>query len=306
MIGDATSGEVLGLAIRAFERAQISANLCILMVLLARRPSWRLMGTDTAYRLWLLPVLVAVSCLFPTLAEFERGRALRTDGLADATLDARLAAIWLAGVLVFSALLVRAHLKFHRQVRAGVAGPAAVGFAWQRLVTPKDFRSRFSPAERALILEHEKTHMAQRDPAANLLICLLQAVFWFDPLVHVAAAAARLDQELACDEAVVRGRGGARRLYAETLMKAQLLAPRSPLVCAFIGAKRHPLEVRLAMLAKPRPGLVRHLSGVAIVALAALLIAASVWAGGAEKPTGPTLAKRVSDMASQLLMPAVR
>jgi beta-lactamase regulating signal transducer with metallopeptidase domain len=285
--------ELLSLLVRTLIRAEAAASLCIVLVLVLRAPGRRLLGAGLAYRLWTLPLAAAAASLFPTLAEFRRG-ASALDAPGDPALDARLVAVWVGGALLFALVLAAAEIRFRRRVKAGVAGPAVTGIGWRRLVTPKDFHARFDAGERALILRHERMHMDRRDPEANLLTAVLQALSWFNPLAHLAAAAARLDQELACDEAVVRDRPDLRRGYGETLLKAQLSGPASPFACAFfsraavLGA-RHPLEVRLAMLARPQPGLGRYLSGLAAVGAMALLIAAAVWAGAPERPAGAAL-----------------
>ena len=106
----------------------------------------------------------------------------------------------------------------------------------------------FAPEERALIRAHEWEHIRRNDLGVRNLLALVQCVLWFNPLVHVASAELRLDQELACDEAVVR-RFGRRRLYAETLLKCHAGRP-SPLGCHWLGRGAHPLEARLAALAR--------------------------------------------------------
>lgn len=69
------------------------------------------------------------------------------------------------------------------------------------------------------ILAHEYCHRMQEDNLWTFLRCLLVAVYWFDPLVWVAAFAARQDSELACDEAAVRLLGETQRFaYGRTLL----------------------------------------------------------------------------------------
>ena len=69
------------------------------------------------------------------------------------------------------------------------------------------------------ILAHEYCHRMQGDNLWTFLRCLLVAVYWFDPLVWVAAFAARQDSELACDEAAVRLLGETQRFaYGRTLL----------------------------------------------------------------------------------------
>src|SRR5690606_9610252 len=118
---------------------------------------------------------------------------------------------WLVGAVLGLALLTAAQLRFLARVRERKAGPAVVGFAWPRMVTPADYERRFTPEEREVVRAHERAHIDRQDPRANALAAVLQAVNWFNPLVHLAARHMRLDQELACDAAVVRRFPLARR-----------------------------------------------------------------------------------------------
>jgi beta-lactamase regulating signal transducer with metallopeptidase domain len=126
-----------------------------------------------------------------------------------------------------------------------------VGLISPRIVMPAD-DGRFTPEERDLMRAHEREHVARKDTRAVAFIAALQCACWFNPLVHWAAWLLRLDQELACDAAVVRGRPGARGLYARTLLKTQLAGTPLPIGCYWPSRSRHPLEVRLALL-KPPP-----------------------------------------------------
>src|SRR5690606_182279 len=102
------------------------------------------------------------------------------------------------------------------------AGPALVG-AWRaRIVLPADFERRYDTLERELILAHERVHLARGDAWVNAFVALLRSLNWFNPLVHLAAAKFRLDQELACDAAVIARFPRARRRYADAMLKVQL------------------------------------------------------------------------------------
>ncbi|HET6970332.1 MAG TPA: M56 family metallopeptidase, partial [Phenylobacterium sp.] len=125
-----------------------------------------------------------------------------------------------------------------------------------------------------LIRAHEREHLARHDPRAGALAVALQAVCWFNPFAHVAAHAMRLDQELACDAAVLRRRPRDRALYAKTLLKTQLAAQALPFGCHWPARGPHPLEVRVGLLKAPvrYEGLAGHLlitGGLAIVAFCA-------------------------------------
>ncbi len=73
-----------------------------------------------------------------------------------------------------------------------------------RVIVPIDFEAQFDPKEQAMILAHERTHLAKGHAIINTFMALIKAVHWFNPLVHLAARCARVDQELACDAAVMK------------------------------------------------------------------------------------------------------
>jgi beta-lactamase regulating signal transducer with metallopeptidase domain len=229
-------------AIAALIDANVAASVAILLVAAARVPVRRAYGPETACSLWLLPPLTAAAYVL-----------LRRADLADApapfSSETLILAGWAAGALAVAASLLYAQARFIGEVRARRAGPAVVGLISPRIVLPAD-DGTYSTEERELIRAHEREHVARKDPRAAALAALFQCLCWFNPLVHLAARLLRLDQELACDAAVVRARPTARRLYANTLLKTQLAATPLPFGCYF-GA--HPLEVRVEML-KRKPG----------------------------------------------------
>jgi len=274
-------------------RAQIAAGLAVLAVLLLRGPVRRLAGPSVAYGLWALVPAAAVSSLFPTLAEFLRQdslfaamptragggwlRALSDDGVWRGWAPG-LAAAWFAGAVGLALLFGWGEARFRRLARLGLAGPAVIGIAAPRLVTPHDYTERFTETERGFIRRHERAHMLRQDHLANLMIAVVQVVGWFNPLIHLAAAIARLDQEAACDAQVLEGRPSDRRPYAEALLKAHMQGTRTgALACAWAPTNRHPLELRLRLLARPEPSLRRYVVGVTTVGALAVLAAAAVW-----------------------------
>ncbi len=145
------------------------------------------------------------------------------------------------------------------------------------MVVPSDYAERFTAEERALIRSHERQHMERRDPTTNLLIAFCQAVGWFNPLVHLAAGLARMDQELSIDAKVIAQHPKGRRQYAETLLKAQAHGLNSPLACALALGGKHPLEVRLAMLGVRPISVRRDLFGVTGIGLIAVALAVALW-----------------------------
>jgi beta-lactamase regulating signal transducer with metallopeptidase domain len=117
--------------------------------------------------------------------------------------------------------------------------------------------------------------VARCDPRAGAGAAVLQALCWFNPLVHLGAHLMRLDQELACDAAVLRDRPRDRALYARTLLKTQLAAQPLPFGCYWPSRGQHPLEVRIgALRAAPR---LDGLIGTSLVSTAIVSAAIAAW-----------------------------
>lgn len=263
-------------------RVHAAVSLAILLVLALRPLAGRWFGPSATYRLWVAVPAMALGAVLPSPMVVDQARADWTgvDGVAQliAAPQALLAA-WAVGAAVFVGWAVAAHLRFLREAAAGRAGPAVVGVLRPRVVTPADHGRRFSAEERRLIALHEQAHIERGDTRVNLLILAGQALAWFNPLVHLAAGLARLDQELACDRMVVDRIPALRRLYAGALLKAQFGAVVPPLGCAWPARPGHPLEARLAMIAAagPRFDQRRHIAGSLAIAALSLATALAVW-----------------------------
>jgi len=258
-------------------RANLAASAAIVLVLLLRPVARRLLGPEVAYGLWALVPVAALTSLFPNLSDFRSGQQTGELSIHFAHADLMVAA-FLSGALLLLALFVISELRFRRLARMGRVGPAVVGLNWPSMVVPSDYETRFDEGERALIRLHERTHIDRWHPRDNRLIALHQVLGWFNPLIHLAARCARLDQELACDAVVVAARPKQRRLYAETLLKgSQRTGPWSAFACALTEGGRHPLEVRIASLARRPLTLRQFMIGAAVVGSLAVLSAMGVW-----------------------------
>ena len=103
------------------------------------------------------------------------------------------------------------------------------------------------------VLAHEEAHLRHGDRLWSLVRCLCLIVWWFHPLVWVAASLSRKDCELAADEGAVKSLGEGERLaYGRTLLDivAQRTAPGSLLQTAttmHAGAKS--LKKRIVQIA---------------------------------------------------------
>lgn len=237
----------------AFLKANLVAAAVVLAVAPVRILARRAFGPAAAYQLWALPLIAGFLTFVIDIARPHHNPAIFA-------ISPLFVAAWAMGALALAAVFAIAQTRFQAEVRAGRAGPAVVGFISPVIVMPAD-DGAYTSEERELIRAHEREHVARKDPRSAALAALLQCLCWFNPAVHFAAYLIRLDQELACDAAVIRARPTARALYARTLLKTQLAGSALPLGCYWSPPGQHPLEVRIASIKRAAKGSARSAGG---------------------------------------------
>jgi len=108
--------------------------------------------------------------------------------------------------------------------------PGIFGIAHPVLLWPEGISHRLEEAHLEAILAHEVGHVRRRDNLSAALHMLVEAVFWFYPLVWWLGARLVQERERACDEEVLE-RGGDRQVYAESILKVCEFCLGSPLPC---------------------------------------------------------------------------
>lgn len=294
-----------------------AGSVAILMVRLLRRPLRAAAGARAAYALWTLVPAMALAVLLPAPAPLLASAR----GMLPQQIHAALAAVttpesasyrallidlaltlWLSGAAAMCCWLRVRQRSFLRSLgtltreasglhrSSSVAAPLVIGAWHAKIVVPADFESRYSPAERELILAHEHAHAARHDVAANMLAAFALCLWWFNPLMYRALVWLRADQELACDALVLAGRDGPRQPYAAALLKTQLAAesgPGEPIGCHWHSV--HPLKERISMLKHPLPGPRRRLAGLAFIAALTGAASYATWAGQAAAAEEPSI-----------------
>jgi hypothetical protein len=90
-------------------------------------------------------------------------------------------------------------------IAAEADGPFVCGVVKPAIVLPAEAET-WGAARRQAVLLHELAHIRRRDCRVQLLSQIACVVYWFNPLVWVAARALRIERERACDdEVLVRG-----------------------------------------------------------------------------------------------------
>jgi hypothetical protein len=179
-----------------------------------------------------------------------------------------------------------------REIDAPIA-PMLVGLLRPILLLPRHLRD-FDPAQQRLVVEHELTHIARRDPLWLHASLLLQAMQWFNPLVTSLGKRMAWAQELGCDRSVLQGRPPAqRRAYAAALVTQLRLqcGPGDGSALAFGGSVVDAVAARIGLIRDGVPAMPRAVAGaLAWAALPAVLMAGVM--------LQPALAWRLDSVAS--------
>ena len=161
-------------------------------------------------------------------------------------------------------VLARTSLKIEFPVPvqsvAGLVEPGIFGIIRPVLLLPEGIEERLSPAQMRAILAHELCHVHRRDNLAAAIHMVVQATFWFHPLVWWIGARLIEERERACDEEVLR-MGVTPDVYAAGILTVCRLYVESRLACVsgVTGSNlrrrvesimKSPIAVRLTLLRK--------------------------------------------------------
>ncbi|MGH9575781.1 MAG: M56 family metallopeptidase, partial [Candidatus Acidiferrales bacterium] len=158
-----------------------------------------------------------------------------------------LLALWLAGLATVAFIRFRGWLRIRAAIRASVAaatpekveirvsryhlGPAVVGILRPVLVFPEGITERLTPPELETVLAHELCHVRRRDNLFAAIHLIVEAIFWFHPLVWWISARLVEEREQACDEEVL-SRGSHPEIYADAILNVCKFYVQSPLIFA--------------------------------------------------------------------------
>lgn len=228
-------------------------------------------------------------------------------------LSSYLRPVWLIGTLAALVLLAYTNLSFYAKLRRtrrpiGSTEAGLLAYETDAIASPCLF-GLFRPAiyvraedagRLRHVLAHEDCHFRHLDHIWALLRAACLAVYWWDPLVWLAAALSRTDCELACDEAALSRLGEAERIpYGETLITmaakprpGELLRASSP-----IGSGKRELKARILAIACRG----RRLVVPAVLAVClCLFCAACAFTGGIAEPAEdlPTASDGIGDVST--------
>jgi bla regulator protein BlaR1 len=156
-----------------------------------------------------------------------------------------LLALWLGGFATVAFIRFRGWLKVRAAIRASAAtsisekveicvtpshlGPGVVGILRPVLLFPEGIAERLTPSEMEAVLAHELCHVRRRDNLFAAIHMLVEAAFWFHPLVWWISARLVEEREQACDEEVL-SLGSHPEIYADAILNVCKFYAQSPVI----------------------------------------------------------------------------
>ena len=259
--------------------------------------------------------MVQIAQPFPDTLPFAPSAPRATDWLAIAILG-----VWACGFGAIALVRFRDWLRIRAAVRSstrleipaaievrsfpGRMEPGVVGLLRPVLLLPAGVLERLTPPQLTAVLAHELCHVRRRDNLTAAMHMIVEAVFWFHPLVWWIGARLVEERERACDEEVLR-LGSEPQVYAESILSVCKFYVESPLTCVS-GVTGSDLKKRIQRIMKDRLGLA--LSGwkkllLAMAGVVALAVPVAVGVLTAPSLLAPVRAERRSPLSFQLATP---
>jgi beta-lactamase regulating signal transducer with metallopeptidase domain len=106
--------------------------------------------------------------------------------------------------------------------------------------------ARWSPVRLRAVILHELAHVRRRDALTQLVAELARALYWFNPLMWLAARRLNVEREHACDDAVLNAGTRASDYASELLdLVRSLRATRATALAAIAMARPAQLKLRV-------------------------------------------------------------
>jgi beta-lactamase regulating signal transducer with metallopeptidase domain len=174
-------------------------------------------------------------------------------------------------------------------------GPGLFGIFQPVLLLPQGIAAHLTQREMRAILDHELCHLERNDNLTAAIHMIVEALFWFHPLVWWLGARLIAERECACDENVVET-GNEAATYAEGILKVCRFytSPPPPLAAGVLGAD---LKGRLESIMARR--VVAELNGAqkALMTMVALVAVTLPLLGGWTRATEAQIARATAPVA---------
>lgn len=158
---------------------------------------------------------------------------------------------WILGVLLCFMVFIYSNVRFYQILKNNrkpileyqkgklvvyqtnkVSTPCLFGVCKPAIYIPDNIIEELSQFDIQQVLEHEQMHYKHLDHIWSLIRCIMVSLYWFDPLIWLAAKMSKQDAEFACDEGVLEKKNYHDRIaYGEMLLHVATHSKKVSMLC---------------------------------------------------------------------------
>ncbi|MEA4926009.1 MAG: M56 family metallopeptidase [Syntrophomonadaceae bacterium] len=193
----------------------------------------------------------------------------------------------------------KANLNIKNEVKVvydrSLGSPALFGIFNPRIIIAPEVIRNLSPQELRYIFLHELSHLKRHDLLVNGLLLIIQAVYWFNPLIWYALRQMKRDCEIACDATVLNHlKPQDRKPYGQTIISLLQLLAKPHWAPGTLGYVSKFNKRRIVMISSNKKTSVKWV----VAALAALLLVGCSSLNAPGKTTGQGTNQPITDTAA--------
>jgi beta-lactamase regulating signal transducer with metallopeptidase domain len=130
-----------------------------------------------------------------------------------------------------------------------IKSPFAYGIIRPKILISEHIVDKLTPQELKFVFLHELTHIKRKDSIVNVIIILLQVIYWFNPIIVYSLYQFKQDCELACDSAILTVLNSNEvRDYGETIINMIKILSKPNLFVGTLGFSNKNIKRRIIMI----------------------------------------------------------
>ncbi|MDT8719556.1 DUF4309 domain-containing protein [Clostridium sp. 19966] len=130
-----------------------------------------------------------------------------------------------------------------------IKSPFAYGIIRPKIVISEHIVDKLTSQELKFVFLHELTHIKRKDLIVNIIIILLQVIYWFNPVIIYSLYQFKQDCELACDSAILTMLNSNEvRDYGQTIINMIKILSKPNLFAGTLGFSNRNIKRRIIMI----------------------------------------------------------
>lgn len=149
--------------------------------------------------------------------------------------------------------------------------PSVIGFLKPVILVPAGALSQIPADQMEAILVHELAHILRKDYLINVVQVLIEALFFYHPVVWWLSGRIRTEREFICDDLSLTYCPNPL-VYLKALTSVQELSQRSPLFTAALASGKNQLLIRIKRIVSPHSNALNNSGGSIMLPLTLAIV----------------------------------